>query len=100
MKYSIQNEIEYLVAEAQAQTDIARHLLTEARKEGNYWEEKAAAKMVAFHEHEEKMLTLYAEMRAHHPELAGALENRKPYLLDLLENAQQSFEEQKNLQNI
>ena len=100
MKHSIQNEIEYLVAEAQAETDIAQHLLAEARKEENYWEEKAAAKMVAFHEHEEKMLTLYAEMKSYHPELAGALEDRKPYLLNLLENARSSYEEQQLLQRV
>ncbi|MCK5027887.1 MAG: hypothetical protein KAS07_05705, partial [Candidatus Pacebacteria bacterium] len=91
MKCPIQNEIEYFVAQAQAETDIAQHLLEETRKEESYWEEKAAAKMAAFHKHEEKMITLYAELKSYHPELAGALEDRKPYLLELLENARQSY---------
>jgi len=94
MKHEISNEIEYLVARAQAETDMARHMLEEAREEGDYWKEKAAAKLFAFQEHDEKMLTLYAELKAYHPELAEAVEERKPHLLELLAEAKQRFEAQ------
>jgi hypothetical protein len=92
----IQNEIEYLVARAQAETDIAQHIQGEARKENDYWKEKSAAKMVAFHEHEEKMLTFYAEMKTDFPELAWALEERKPYLLELVKEAKERLEAQES----
>lgn len=94
MKNEITNEIEYMVARAQAETDMARHLLEEVREEGDYWKEKAAAKMLVFQESEEKMLTLYAELKSYHPELAEALEARKPHLLELLEEAKQRFDAQ------
>lgn len=87
MKHPIGNEIEYLVALSQAETDMTRHLLEEARSSGDYWKEKAAAKMLAFQESEEKMLTLYGELRSYHPDLAAAVEERKPYLVDLLDDA-------------
>ena len=93
-KHQVTNETEYLVARAQAETFIARHLLEEARKENDYWKEKAAAKMLAFYEHEEKVLTLYAEMKLYHPELAVALEEQKPYLLELLSQAKERWDVQ------
>lgn len=92
MRYKIQNETEYLVARAQAETNVTRQILKEARGDKDYWKEKAAAKMLAFHECEEKMLTLYAEMKSYHPELAEAIEKRKPYLLDILAEAKRRWE--------
>jgi hydroxymethylpyrimidine pyrophosphatase-like HAD family hydrolase len=94
MKNEITNEIEYMVARAQAETDMARHVLEEARDESDYWKEKAAAKLLVFQESEEKMLTLYAELKLYHPELAEAVEARKPHLLELLAEAKQRFDAQ------
>lgn len=98
MKYAIKNEVDYMVARSRAETDAVRELLEDSRKENDYWKEKAAAKLVAFHEHEEKMLSLYAEIRSYHPELAAALEKRRPYLLDILERARDQWEKQRERQ--
>lgn len=98
MKYAIKNEVDYMVARARAQTDAVRKLLKDTQKENDYWKEKATAKLVEFHEHEEKILSLYAEMKSYHPELAEALEKRRPYLLSLVENARIQWEEQKKTQ--
>ncbi|MCK5590852.1 MAG: hypothetical protein KAI72_02745 [Candidatus Pacebacteria bacterium] len=98
MKYAIKNEVDYMVARARAQTDAVRKLLKDTQKENDYWKEKAAAKLVEFHEHEEKIISLYAEMKSYHPELAQALEKRHPYLLDLVNNARGQWEEQRRRQ--
>ena len=98
MKYAIKNEVDYMVARSRAETDAVRELLEDSRKENDYWKEKAAAKLVAFHEHEEKMLSLYAEIRSYHPELAVALEKRRPYLLGILERARDQWEKQRERQ--
>lgn len=98
MRYAIKNEVDYMVARARAETDAVRKLLEDSRKEDDYWKEKAAAKLVAFHEHEEKMLSLYAEMKSYHPELAAALEKHRPYLLDVLKRARHQWEEQRQRQ--
>ena len=98
MKYAIKNEVDYMVARARAETDAVRKLLEDSRKGDDYWKEKAAAKLVAFHEHEEKMLSFYAEIKLYHPELAAALEKRRPYLLVLVETARHQWEEQRQRQ--
>jgi len=98
MKYVIKNEVDYMVARAQVQTDAVRELLKETQQENDYWKEKAAAKLVAFHENEEKLLSLYAEMKVYHPDLAIALEKRRPYLLDLVDRAREQWEEQRKNQ--
>lgn len=95
-KKQITNEVEYLVARAQAETYIAKHLLEEARADNDYWKEKAATKMLALYESEETMLTLYAEMKLYHPELAVALEEQKPYLLELLKKAKERWDNQRD----
>jgi hypothetical protein len=94
MKHQITNEIEYLVARAQAETDMAQHALEEARAAGDYWREKAAAKLLAFQKADEKMLTLYAEFKTYYPELADAVEYRKPHMLEILAEAKQRFDAQ------
>ncbi len=87
-----------MVARSQAETDAVRKLLEESRKENDYWKEKAAAKLMAFHEQEEKMLSIYADIKLYHPELAAALEKRRPHLFNILEVARNQWEEQREKQ--
>lgn len=94
MKHEITNEVEYLVARAQAESDIAAQKVEEARSENDYWKEKASAKIYELQKAEEVFLSLYAELKLYHPELAEAVEERKPYLLDLLAEAKQRFDAQ------
>ena len=98
MKHLIKNEVDYMVARAQAETNAVRELLKDAQKENDYWKEKAAAKLMAFHEHEEKMLSIYADIKSYHPELAMALEKRRPYLLSILTRAGDQWEKQRERQ--
>ncbi|MEX0931232.1 MAG: hypothetical protein WDZ88_00615 [Candidatus Paceibacterota bacterium] len=87
MRRNIANQLDYMVARAQMETDIAREVLERARHSEDYHKEKAAAKLVAFHENEEKMIMLYAEAKAYYPDLADVLERRRPHLKDLYEEA-------------
>jgi hypothetical protein len=87
-EHRIEGPLDYLVARTQLETDIAREILERARGEGDYHREKAAAKLVAFHENEEQMLALYAEAKRLYPELAETLERRRPHLLELLKEAE------------
>jgi len=88
----IQNELDYLVSEAQVETDIAKGILERIRKKGDYYEEKLALKMVAFYQWEERLLTLYAEAKTHFPMLAGLMENKRPYLKEQLTEAKKLME--------
>ncbi|NUM45613.1 MAG: hypothetical protein HUU38_12985, partial [Anaerolineales bacterium] len=68
MEHKIQDAYDYLVAKAQLETDLARDLLEKARGTNDYHREKAAAKLLAFHENEEEMITLYVEAKLYYPE--------------------------------
>ncbi len=50
-----------------------------------YYQEKEAAKLVAFYDQFEKFLAHYLELCATYPELAKILEERHPYLPALKE---------------
>lgn len=93
-RYPVNNEIDFLVARAQAETDVAKNVLAGARESGDYWQEKVAVKLAEFYEREEKMLALYAEIKTHYPKLAETLESKKPYLVDLLNNARNAWKSQ------
>jgi hypothetical protein len=87
-EHPIENPFDYLIARAQLETDIARDILTDARASADYHREKAAAKLVAFHENEEQMIMLYAEAKKLYPDIAEVLERRRPHLLEMLKEAE------------
>lgn len=88
MEHKIEGPLDYLVARAQMETDIARSVLERARADNDYHREKAAAKLLAFHENEEQMIALYVEAKLHYPDMAALLERKRPHLLDLLHEAE------------
>ncbi len=88
MEHKIDGPLDYLVARAQMETDIARSVLERARADNDYHREKAAAKLLAFHENEEQMIALYVEAKLHYPDMAELLERKRPHLLDLLREAE------------
>ena len=88
MERKIENPFDYLVARAQLETDIARDILLKAREANDYHREKAAAKLVAFHENEEQMIMLYVEAKIHYPEMAETLEKKRPHLLEMLRESE------------
>lgn len=97
MAREIKNELDYLVAQAQNDTDVAKMVLEEIRKgagdqKDRYYDEKLALKMLDFFTHEEKFITLYAEAKTEYPLLAELMENKKPYLKGLLEEAKRLYE--------
>jgi hypothetical protein len=99
MAKPIKNEIDYLVAQAQTETDIAKEIVESIRKSGSsassangYYEEKLALKMLDFFKEEEKVVNLYAEAKQNYPLLAELMENKRPYLKQLLEEARKLFE--------
>ena len=96
MPKKIENEIDYLVAQSQTETDIAKEILESVRKkdetrQSRYYEEKLALKMLDFFKLEEKLISLYAEAKTEYPLLADLMENKRPYLRDMLEEAKRLF---------
>lgn len=88
----IKDEIDYLIAQAQTETDIAKEIVENIRaKKGDsdkkYYEEKLALKMLEFYKEEEKVVSLYAEAKKNYPLLAELMENKRPYLKEILAEA-------------
>lgn len=91
-KYPIKDEIDFLLAQAQNETDIAKEIVESIRGKGidddkKYYEEKLALKMLEFFKEEEKVITLYVESKKNYPLLAELMENKRPYLKDMLAEA-------------
>lgn len=91
-KRDINNEIDFMVAQAETETDIAREIVENIRVKGEYYEEKLALKMLDFFEQEERVIALYAEAKQNYPLLAELMENKRPYLKDLLVEAKKLYE--------
>jgi ribosomal protein L22 len=97
MKYPIKDEIDFMIAQAQAETDIAKEILDDIRGRGieddkKYYEEKLALKMLEFFKEEEKVISLYAEAKKNYPILAELMENKRPYLKEMLAEAKKLYE--------
>jgi ribosomal protein L22 len=96
-KHPIKDEIDYLIAQAQTDTDIAKEILNNIRGKGidddkHYYEEKVALKMLEFFKEEEKVISLYAEAKKNYPILAELMENKRPYLKEMLNEAKKLYE--------
>lgn len=96
-KYPIKDEIDFLIAQAQAETDIAKEIVESIRERGidddkKYYEEKLSLKMLEFFKEEEKVISLYAEAKKNYPLLAELMENKRPYLREMLEEAKKLYE--------
>ena len=92
MKNPIQDEIDFMIAQAQTETDIAKEIVESIRTKNNYYEEKLALKMLEFYKEEEKVISHYAEAKKNYPLLAELMENKRPYLKDLLMEAKKLYE--------
>jgi ribosomal protein L22 len=89
-KYPIKDEVDFLIAQAQAETDIAKEIVESIRGKGidddkKYYEEKLSLKMLEFFKEEEKVISLYAEAK------------KRPYLKGMLSEAKMLYE--KNISN-
>ena len=96
-KYPIKDEVDFLVAQAQAETDIAKEIVENIRGKGidddkKYYEEKLALKMLEFFKEEEKIISLYVEAKKNYPLLAELMENKRPYLNEMLKEAKKLYE--------
>ncbi|OHB12120.1 MAG: hypothetical protein A3G46_00415 [Candidatus Zambryskibacteria bacterium RIFCSPLOWO2_12_FULL_39_16] len=96
-KYPIKDEVDFLVAQAQAETDIAKEIVENIRGKGidddkKYYEEKLALKMLEFFKEEEKIISLYVEAKKNYPLLAELMENKRPYLKEMLKEAKKLYE--------
>jgi predicted outer membrane protein len=91
MKKKIVSIEDYIVAKSELELERVTDLLRKVQGEGDYFKEKAVAKLVAYHEHERNLLLLYVEMRQSYPDMARALEEQKPYLLTLWQGAEEEW---------
>lgn len=104
MKKPVKSPLDFMVAQAQLETDIAKEIVesirnktasSPARRGGGadkYYEEKMATKMLDFFKQEEKVITLYAEAKESYPIMAELMENKRPYLKQLLEESRKLYE--------
>ena len=97
MKYPIKDEIDFLIAQSQTETDIAKEIVESIRENGRgddkaYYEEKLALKMLEFFKEEEKVIVLYAEAKKNYPLLSELMENKRPYLKEMLVEAKKLYE--------
>jgi hypothetical protein len=95
-KYPIQNEYDYLVAETQAEVEIARGIHERARAAQDYHKEKVAAKLVAFYEAKLGFVALYVEIKQNYPELIEVIDQENPSFALMLAEAKRSWEGQHN----
>ena len=93
----IKDEIDYLIAQAQTETDIAKEIVESIREKNDYYQEKLALKMLEFYKEEEKVVSLYAEAKKNYPLLAELMENKRPYLKDILAEAKKLYEQLRNI---
>lgn len=81
-----------MIAQAQTETDIAKEIVESIRQKNDYYEEKLALKMLEFFKEEEKVISLYAEAKKNYPLLAELMENKRPYLKEMLVEAKGLYE--------
>lgn len=96
-KNPIKDEMDFLVAQVQNETDIAKEIVESIRGKGidddkSYYEEKLALKMLEFFKQEEKVVSLYIEAKKNYPLLSELMENKRPYLKDMLVEAKKLYE--------
>ncbi|MEA1929720.1 MAG: hypothetical protein U9M92_02490 [Patescibacteria group bacterium] len=96
MRHKIEDECDYLVAEAQKVTDQARKILDEAKEANDYYREKLAAKLVAFCEAEEKYFSHYIELKLYYPDLAKTIESHRSHLREIMNQATTDHEQLKS----
>lgn len=101
MRREVKNELDFLIAQVQVETDIAKEVVesirqkpTESKEEvaQKYYDEKVALKMLEFFKEEEKVVSLYAEAKTSYPILANLMENKRPYLKEMLKEAKKLYE--------
>jgi spore maturation protein CgeB len=91
MKKKIVAIEDYIIARSELELERVTDLLHKVRNEGDYFQEKSVAKLVAYHEYERSLILLYVEMRQSYPDIARALEEEKPYLLVLWQKAEEEW---------
>ncbi len=97
IKNQIKDEIDFMLSQAQVETDIAKEIVQsirnkEAEASQKYYEEKLALKMLDFFREEEKVITLYVEAKRNYPILADLMENKRPYLKEMVAEAKKLYE--------
>ncbi len=100
MKNKIQNELDFLLAQVQVETDIAKEVVESIREKPTgskeevaqkYYDEKVALKMLEFFKEEERVVSLYVEAKTSYPILANLMENKRPYLKEMLKEAKKLY---------
>ena len=82
---------DFLIARAVKETALSRGILDDTREKNEYFREKAAAKIHAYYELELEVIKHYVEMKIYYPHCAAALEEQKPYLLHMWNEAEQEY---------
>ena len=81
------DEGDILLSIASEEIVLATKIREGAQGKDGYYIEQASAALAAFHEAELSMLKHYIDIKRHHPAVATALEEHKPYLRTLWDHA-------------
>lgn len=88
-EWEISSAIDCVQAKGQMDLRLAQEVLAEAREQENYWQEKAAAKLVAFFEAQEELFSRYAELKTYHAQMAEVIEKQQmPWLGEVFKEAE------------
>lgn len=79
---------DFLIARAAREVELSECMLGEAREKNEYFREKAAAKICAYYKLECELIKHYVEIKIYYPQSVAALEEQKPYLCHLWDEAE------------
>lgn len=84
-KFEMENETDFLVASAQSETKLAQELREQA---SDYYQKKAAAKLIHFLKAKTNFLKAYAELKSYYPQFAEIVEQKTPISSQFYKKAQ------------
>ncbi|HET8574561.1 MAG TPA: hypothetical protein VFM02_00100 [Candidatus Paceibacterota bacterium] len=107
--YQVSNAADLMVCFLQARREAAEETLAEVREKSErgeiaQWEaykmEKLAAKLLEFYRTKEKLVSLYAEAKRHHPELAKLLEEENVELASFFRASEEALQKLGSPENL
>lgn len=90
-KYPIKEPFDLLLAKIQKEKEVADLKLEEIRSEDSYYKEKTALKLIDLLEKEESLVKVLIDIKENLPEMAEVLEQQKPYLKAIFEQAEEEW---------
>jgi len=92
-EWKISGVVDCLQAKGQLELKLVQEILAEIREQEDYWQEKAAAKMVAFFRTQENLFSHYAELKNYYPQMTRIIEEQQmPWLEEIFKKAEKLWD--------